>query len=192
MTGIATIVEQTLGRSAVTRQNSGCRSLSADEMLAYLQEHVHAEGDCLVWAGPFCGGTQQPKVMWRRKEYRARRLLLALSGVHVDGRIVYSVCGEQRCMNRAHLRAGTRADSNRQIARDGKTMTGARRSLSSLLGHAKRARLSVHDAQDVLRMRAEGVTLDAIGERYGVTAQCVSAAIKTWRRVGITEWRPLA
>lgn len=178
--------------SYVPRANSGSRSMTDAEMLAYLQEHVHAEGDCLVWAGPFCGGTQQPKVMWRRKEYRARRLLLALSGVHVDGRIVYSVCGEQRCMNRTHLRAGTRCDSNRQIALDGKTMTGARRSLSSLLGHAKRARLSVHDAQDVLRMRAEGVTLDAIGKRYGVSVQAVSQAIKAWRRAGINEWRAAA
>ena len=192
MSGIASIVEQTLGRSAVTRQNSGCRSLSAAEMLAYLQENAHADGECLVWAGPFCGGTRQPKVMWRRKEYRARRLLLALSGVRVDGRVVYSVCGEQRCMNRAHLRAGTRADSNRQIALDGKAMSGARRSLASLLGHAKRSRLSVHDANDVLRMRAEGVTLAAIGKRYGVSAQSVCYAIAAWRRAGITEWRAAA
>lgn len=188
-TGITSIVDQLLGAS---RANSGCRSLTEPEMLAYLQENVRADGDCLVWAGPFCGGTQQPKVMWRRKEYRARRLLLALSGEPVEGRIVYSVCGEQRCMNRKHLRAGSRADSNRQIAKDGKTLTGARRTLASLKGHAKRARLSVNDAQDVLRMRAEGQTMASIGECYGVSLQAVSQAIAAWRRAGITEWRAAA
>lgn len=172
----------------MTRTNAGSRSLTEPEMLAYLQSHVRADGECLVWAGPFCGGTQQPKVMWRRKVYRARRLLLELLGVPVDGKTVYCTCGESRCMNPAHLLAGTRAAANRQMARSGRTLSGARRSLASLLGHAKRARLSVHDANDVLRMRASGATLTQIGSRYGVTNQTVSQAIAAWRRAGI-EWR---
>lgn len=167
------------------RSNMGCLPLSDDEMLAFLQANVRTEGACLIWAGSFYAGTQRPRIIWRRKERPARRLLMELSGISVKGRTVYSVCGDTRCMNIGHLRAGTRASANRQNAKAGHLLTGARRSIASMLGHVDRARLSVRDAPDVLRMRAAGDTNRVIGARYNVTESRVSDALRTWRRAGI-------
>lgn len=166
----------------------GRKPLSPEAMLAYLSENVYIDGDCLVWAGPFYAGKQRPRIMWHCKEHPARRLLLELSGKRVKGRVVYSTCGEPRCMNLAHLRAGTRADATRQAAADGAFPTGARRSLLSLRGHSQRARLGLRHAPEVLRLRANGATLAQVGERYGVSVQAVSQAISNWRKAGVSEW----
>ena len=167
------------------RSNMGCQPLSDAKMLAYLRQNVRPDGDCLIWAGSVYHGTDRPRILWRRKERPACRLLMELSGISVAGRIVYHTCGESRCMNIRHLRVGTRAEANRENARDGHLLTGARRSVASLLGHAERARLSVREAPEVLRMRAAGATNRQIGARYGVTEARVSDALRAWRRAGI-------
>lgn len=167
---------------------TGRKPLSPEAMLAYLRENVYRDGDCLVWAGPFFAGTRRPQITWNIRGYSARRLLLELSGRRIKGRVVYATCGEPRCMNVAHLRAGTRADATRQAASDGAFPTGARRSLLSLRGHSRRARLGLRHAPEVLMLRANGTTLAQIGERYGVSQQAVSQAIAHWRRAGINPW----
>lgn len=167
------------------RSNMGCRPLSDAEMLTFLRQCVRSDGDCLIWAGSFYAGTSRPRILWRRKERPACRLLMELSGAPVAGRIVYHTCGDPRCMNIRHLRAGTRADANRENAKAGHLLTGAQRSVASLLGHAERARLSVREAPEVLRMRAAGATNRAIGARYGVTEARVSDALRAWRRAGV-------
>lgn len=170
---------------------SGRQPLSSEAMLAYLLRRCYADGDCLLWAGA-CHSSGAPIVMWKRQRWLARRLLLVLAGRRIDGKSVYDTCGESRCMNEAHLRAGTQGDALRNAARNGAYPSGVRRSMITALGLAKSARLGVHDMPQVLRLRAEGQTLEAIGRRYGVTRSAVGKAITTWRRAGITEWRAAA
>lgn len=170
---------------------TGRQARSPEAMLAYLLRRSYPDGDCLLWAGA-CHSSGAPIVMWQRQRWLARRLLLALQGRRVNGKSVYDTCGEPHCMNEAHLRVGTQGDALRNAARNGAYPSGVRRSMLTALGLARHARLGVHDVRDVLRLRAEGATLEAIGRRYGVTRSAVGKAITTWRRAGITDWRAAA
>lgn len=166
----------------------GRTPLSSEAMLTYLQENVYRDGDCLLWAGtsrPDAG----PMVMWKRKRWLARRLLLTLMGRRIADKRVFDTCGESRCMNHKHLRIGSQGAALRLAARNGAYPKGARRSLLTALGMARRARLGIHDMPDVGRMRADGMTLAAIGERYGVSRSAVGTAIQRWRRSGLGGWR---
>ena len=172
--------------------NVGRPSLSPEKMLVFLQEHVYRDGDCLLWAG-YTHETAGPRVTWRRQAWIARRLLVTLMGRTLSrNERVYDTCGQARCMNHDHLRVGKHRDAMRQAAKEGAFLSGARRSLMAAIGRAGKARLGIHDAPTVLQLRASGVTYRQIGERYGVTPSAVGHAIAAWRRVGITEWRPLA
>lgn len=188
-TGIHTIVDQLLGGA---RKPVGRQPLSPEAMLAYLHEHVYRDGDCLTWAGPF-QSSGEPRIMWHRKQNLARRLLITLSGHELRPKDrVFDVCGNRKCMNRAHLRVGTHAQALKQRAKEGAYLSGARRSLVAAMGRAKNARMGIHDAPDVLRMRAEGRTYKEIAARYSVHPSAVGHALKAWRRAGITEWRAAA
>lgn len=164
-----------------------------EQMLMYLRHRCYDDGDCQIWIGSVVTKTRvAPVVEWQRKRYYARRLLLDLMGRKTAGMVVYDTCGEARCMNPAHLRVGSQGDALRAAAKRGAFPSGARRSLLSSLGRSPRARLGIRHANDVLRMRADGQTLAQIGAVYGVGWRAVSAAIKSWRRAGVTEWRAAA
>jgi hypothetical protein len=159
-----------------------------EQMLDYLHRRCHDEGDCRLWIGTTHDPGGTPVVMWRGKRWLARRLLLTLMGKSIEGRFVYDVCGERTCMNPEHLRVGSRGDAVRQAARNGAYPTGLRRALLSSQGEGAKLRMS--DAPDVLRMRAEGMTLTEIAPLYGVTYSAVSKALIRWRRAGIAQDRP--
>jgi hypothetical protein len=171
---------------------TGRQPLSPEAMLAYLQEHAYRDGDCLTWAGPF-QSSGEPRIMWHRQEHLARRLLVALSGRELRPKDrVFDTCGNRKCMTLAHLRIGTHAQALKQRAKEGAYPSGARRSLAVAVGRAKNARMGIHAAPAVLRMRAEGRTYKEIAALYGVHPSAVGHALKAWARAGITEWRAAA
>ncbi len=166
--------------------------LSANAMFSYLQEHAYRDGDCLLWAGPF-QSSGAPQIMWNRRRWLARRLLVTLSGreLRPDDR-VFDTCGNRKCMTLAHLKVGTHAVAIRQRANDGAYLSGSRRSLVVAMGMAKNARLGINKAPEVFGLRAQGWTYERIAQKYGVHPSAVGHAIHAWRRAGLTEWRATA
>lgn len=166
--------------------------LSPEAMLAYLQEHTYRDGDCLVWAGPF-HAQGEPRIMWNRKQWVARRLLVTLSGRPLrDKDRVFDTCGNRKCMTLAHLKVGTHAQAHQQRVKEGAYLSGARRSLIVAMSRAKTARMGIDKAPEVLQLREQGWTYKQIGERYGVTGAAVGHALAAWRRAGVSEWRAVA
>lgn len=166
----------------------GRQPLTPEQVLDYLRTHVYTDGECLLWAGPF---TKQgyPRIMWARTRYMARRLLLELTGRRIrNGEVVWATCGSPVCMTEAHLKISRRGDMVRAHAKQGRMLSGARRSLVVAMSRAPKAKLPITEARTVLELRAQGVTMGKIGERYGVTGGAVSHAIAAWRRAGVTEW----
>lgn len=163
---------------------TGRKPLSPEAMLAYLQRRCYTEGDCRLWAG-FADERHGGRVTWLGQRYIPRRLLLALLGRRVGKRAVYATCGRNNCLNPEHLRVGSHGDALRNAARLGAYPVGAERAVISAVSRAKRARLGVKEASNVIAARARGETLAAIGRRYGVSASAVGHAIKSWSRAGL-------
>lgn len=166
----------------------GNHAFERDELVEYLTTHVYRDGDCLLWAGTTTGDGY-PQLMWQRRIYRARRLLISLTEAPLRAnQCIWSKCGSKACMQRAHLVVGTRAAMVKHMAREGRTVRGAQRSIVVAMGRAPRARLGIARAQEVLRLRADGWTLAQIGERYGVTLSAVGHAIQRWQAAGVMLW----
>lgn len=122
--------------------STGNRARTVDEMVLWLTEHVRIDEDgCHIWAGSVsskrAGG--YPVINWNYRRCRARRLLLELTGTSIPNRqVVYSTCGKRKCMNREHLRVGTREKAMGAHKRRGAFLSGARRSLVVAIGRSKR------------------------------------------------------
>jgi hypothetical protein len=159
---------------------------TAEQMVQHLLTNVYKKDDCLEWAGSTMAG-DLPMVMWNRKRYLAKRLLMELLGNKVSGMVVWNRCGNKLCMNPDHIIVGRRRQMVKEITREGKMVSGARRSLLVAMSRVKTARLPITEAPAVFRMRAEGMSFRQIGLKYQVTPSAVGHAIEAWRRAGVSE-----
>jgi hypothetical protein len=160
------------------------RALSAVEMKAWLLENVRLNEDgCRIWAGCFASCNGSPTVVWNYKKVLARRLLAQLSGMDIRPRyVVWTSCGDVRCMNPEHFSIGTRAVMARSMKSRGAYCSGARRAMASAIGRAKNAKLPITERRTVLRMIADGATHKEVAAKYGVDFTAVSKALKVWER----------
>lgn len=166
--------------------STGNRARTVDEMVLWLTEHVRIDEDgCHIWAGSVsnkrAGG--YPVINWNYRRCLARRLLLELTGTSIPNRqVVYPTCGKRKCMNREHLRVGTKEKAMGAHKKRGAFLSGARRSLVVAIGRGRNAKLGIGERDTVLRLRSQGKTLSEIGALYGVTGSSVGHALKNWRR----------
>lgn len=156
---------------------------TAEEMLAFCRENVRVNEDgCWMWAGA-CMSAGYPILRWNYQTHLVRRLTLELGGRRIGAKqVVYSACGERKCVNPAHLRVGNRKLAGQENAKHGCYPSGARRSLITSLARAKTARLPITERHNVLAARSRGETLAQIGARYGVTDDAVGHALRAWER----------
>lgn len=161
------------------------KSLTAEQMLEYLQTNVRRDGDCLIWAGQVHKKTGAPRIGWNGKSHLARRLLLRLLGSDPGRKSVTSSCESRQCMNRAHLVTLRHGELLRRAARQGHWQVGAIRSMRAAVGKISTSKLPITEAREVLRRRAAGETFQSIGDRYGVHATRVHSALKAWARAGV-------
>lgn len=155
------------------------------EMLAWCRENVRIDQDsgCWIWAGSV-NVAGYPIVGWKRKSRQVRRLTLELErGTDLGKRVVYATCDCRRCVNPAHLRVASRKVASRESAKKGRYPLGAVRSLAAAVGKARRgARLPVTERNNVLQLRAQGLSYTEIGLRYGVVGDRVRRALRNWER----------
>lgn len=175
-------------RVAVLRASTGRKSLTREEMLAWLRGNVYVrEGGCTEWAGAIIGRAY-PQIMWHGKRQLARRLLVELEGRPLAATdVVWSTCGNPKCMTSTHILVGPRTDMIKHYAREGRYESGAIHSLRVATGRAANARFGITKAQEVYAMRADGMSTRAIARHFGVHDTTVRQALKAWARCGINE-----
>jgi len=160
--------------------------LTDAQKLDYLRTHVYIDEDCRIWAGPFCHGKDLPRVIFGRQSFSARRLLAQLSGRRVwPGHRLSASCGNPRCVAEKHIRIEEKAAMVRRLVAERVIPTGLPRTMAAARGWSSRAKLGMKEAHKVAQLRAEGLILREIGDRYGVTPQCVAFALDRWRKAGV-------
>lgn len=148
----------------------------------WLLENVRVQDECRIWAGAV-DSWGQPVVMWDGKKYKARRLLGEMFGLLTNPEYLsWTSCGDRLCLAPDHQRFGTRQQMCLAMKRRGVYVSGARRSMLSAMGKAKRAKLPITERRTVLRMIADGATHKEVAAKYGVDFTAVSKALKVWER----------
>lgn len=169
---------------SIAPSRGGYRIFSADEILAYLQQNVRVTEDgCHIWAGTSTG-RRIPVLMWDKRMYNARRLLLELSGrVLTDRLVVFNTCSSLNCMRLDHLRAGTRAQMLHSMAARGRVHSGHAHAIAIAAGRAAGAKLPMSERMNVARMRADGWIWSRIAAHYGVSPSMPQKAMSSWQRL---------
>lgn len=170
----------------------GSVPLTPEEVLERIRGHVYVRDECRIWAGPV-DGRGHPRVGWRRERHSARLLMLKLSGrlPRKDrGLVAWTTCADPLCMAERHIVVGTRADMARWMAKHRLSSHGLPHSLAIARSHATRgtARMPMSCRHEVARMRAEGSSWAAIGERYGITKTAARNSYLRWERLGLIHW----
>lgn len=149
---------------------------------AYLRKNSEVDADgCWIWTGLQTGGGYG-KIMYGDKPGLAHRASYrAFKGEIPAGLLVLHTCGVKSCVNPAHLRAGTRSDSQRARR---ERERGARASSSSAVAMqrprpaevtAKRkSKLSEADRIEIASRRKAGETTTALASEFGVTPSWIS------------------
>lgn len=134
--------------------------------------------DCWEWqAGARYG---YGRLSFRNETIPVHRYSFELAyGPIPDGMYVCHRCGNKRCVNPAHLYAGTAADNNRDTVNQGRC--NPRRGK-----HAATAKITEDDARAIRAVYAQGsISMQTIANRYGLCAVSVWAIIrrKNWKHV---------
>lgn len=156
------------------------RPRTDEELLSWLTENVRVTVDgCRIWAGCKDSRAGAPMISRQGKNISARRLLWLLSGRRLPkGHVVYVTCGEQSCMNLDHMTCARRSVLYPP------SYSGPRRGMIAAMASAKAgAKLPITERNTVLRLLAQGETVEGIGKRYGVTPGAVTKALATWDRI---------
>jgi hypothetical protein len=133
------------------------------------------ESQCWEWqAGLFTSGYGQFKLA--KKPVKAHRVAWMLTYGHLDDDLcVLHRCDNPKCCNPAHLFTGTRADNGRDCALKDRTAHGATH---------PNAKLNGEQAREIVKRKAEGMSVRAIAREFGVNHWTVTYVLRgaTWRR----------
>jgi hypothetical protein len=148
------------------------QSATLQERLDYYADRSGGPEGCWPWTGALSRG--YGKLRWGSRDCRASRLAFEAANGHIPaGACVLHRCDNPRCVNPAHLFAGSHLDNMRDMARKGRS----RRPTGELNGSAKLT------GERVLAIRAAKGTRREIAVRFGVTPPTISR-IKLGNRWG--------
>lgn len=133
--------------------------------------------DCWLWSGTKDSwGYGQIKVLGYYRQ--AHRVAFELANGPIQrGLFVCHRCDNPACVRPDHLFLGTPNDNHRDMMRKGRASfaTGERHS---------QAKISARDAARIPLLYADGLSMAAIGERFGIHATTVSSVLRgrTWTK----------
>lgn len=104
----------------------------------------------------------------------AHRHSLMLAGVDPTGMFVCHHCDNPTCVNPAHLFLGTPADNGADMVRKGRSSHGEQHPC---------AKLTEDTVVQVRRLRLQGLGVQRITERTGLSRSLVFSALRSWKHV---------
>lgn len=133
-------------------------------------------GPCWVWTGAVNeSGYGNFLLNGRRGSLsRAHRVAFLLAEGRWPDPCALHHCDNPPCVRRTHLYEGTRAQNVKDMHDRGRYVLGRRYS-GEQNGFAK---LTNAQRAEIQALRNAGVTFQSIGERFGVTKQCIMSAVK--------------
>lgn len=166
------------------------RNYPAPRLLTLPMIHGRCEevGECLIWTQS-ASGSGTPYAQHGGKVTNMRRLVYELSeGEPLPAdRVVRMCCGSTLCLQREHMKASTRGQLIRDMARQGK-LSSPSASASKLVAARKRAaERNGMNMERANKIRAETGTLAEIAARNGMHKSTVSTIRRgaTWRETGV-------
>jgi len=134
---------------------------------------------CWEWRGTTKNG--YGLISWAGRQTYAHRLAYELTtGESPAGLEVMHSCDNPPCVNPAHLRVGTHAENQADMARKGRAggpgLPGERN---------PNAKLTADKVRELRRLRSEGWTYRRLATRYGMTRSPITNAAKgeTWAHI---------
>ena len=150
-------------------------------LIERVQRLVIEVGDCWEWQGTLQSQSPVPTMNYNNKVGPVRRHLAEHLGLPVEGKLATCKCGNQMCVNPAHVVVVTRKRLQQRIAKESRHLVNPVR-MKKLSDHARasHAKLTLEQA---LEIREADGTQREIAARFGVTQATVSAIKrgKTWR-----------
>lgn len=133
-----------------------------------LDRHEKVDG-CWIWTGAVHRDGYGVMGVGRGTQKRAHRVSYEqFVGPIPDGMLICHRCDTPLCVNPAHLFAGTPQDNTRDMCAKGrKGVVTDTAHPNTKVSHAQRA--------EIRALRARGLKLTEIGDRYGISFQIVSA-----------------
>lgn len=147
-------------------------------------EAIHANcdevGDCWEWRGALDGSAPVMRPAGTRKLVAVRRLVLTLTGKNPEGKLACAKCQNRRCVAPHHAIGLTRTQLQQRTAQI--TQYGKNPARSAKMAKARRAR-SILSMEQVLEMRASGLSSRQAAKKYGIGQTAASDAIagRTWK-----------
>ena len=127
---------------------------------------IKVEGSCWIWQGSKLGDGYGC-ITIGRKTYRVHRVSYEAFKGPATGQLVCHSCDTPLCVNPSHLFLGSPAKNTEDMMKKGRhrPMLDAAHP-NTKVPHAER--------ETIRRLRADGATLKAIADKYGVCFQTIS------------------
>lgn len=133
---------------------------------------VDKSGDCWIWLGARAPSGYGMFGWVHGTAHRAHRVAFELThGAIPNGMFVLHSCDNRRCVNPAHLRAGTHAENMRDMRTRGRQA----RQRGERCGTAK---LTEANARIARACFLDGVPVRLIAERFGVSRSGIEKIVK--------------
>ena len=151
------------------------------------KSYVGRNGSCWMWQGVVNSVWGYGQFAVRGRQYRAHRYAYELyKGPIPRGLVVCHSCDEKLCVNPEHLWVGTQKQNMRDAATKGRTAVGEKNGMFGRTGTKNPwAKLNDHSVRSIRKMSADGVTQQALADKFKVSQNCIGAVLlgKSWGHV---------
>lgn len=136
--------------------------------------------ECWEWQG---AGDRYGNASWKGKQIKAHRLAYIISSrQEIASSLLYvcHTCDNTLCCNPRHLFLGTPQDNSNDMMRKGRHHPAP--SIGEKNGSSK---LTEVEIKEIRRLREEGWTLTALGEKFGVSFGLIGHIVrgKAWKHI---------
>lgn len=151
-----------------------------DALVKRIYDRCEEYGECWEWSGAFQSKRTTPVIHYGERVLAVRRLLAEHMGHNMDGKIATYDCGNELCVNPAHILVTTRKKLSKRIAADLKYHMNPVRMKKLSDSARSRGKLTMELARQI---REAPGSQRQIAAQFGISQATVSFIVRnrTWR-----------